>query len=264
MAELDFDYGADLAEGGGFDRVNPEVGVQYGYLKSVVHLGKVAGDFEGKAKDPTNRVSLNFELMGNLVPEGEDGCITGLHPDTGEPLTQSVVVNLVKGDNAFLTKVMNALISKKEMDEGSIKGWEPLIGRPVTLDIKGSKKLKDGKPEYVDIKGISVFPPALKPMATGIKHKGVGHVLLKDLTKEALEEVNMFLGVQKGMMESEEWKAGTHPAIAIVEEIRKDNPNYAKATGKADKGADGAQGASGGAQQQQGAPAEEVKGDEEF
>ncbi|QHJ80725.1 MAG: hypothetical protein [Bacteriophage sp.] len=264
MADLDFDYGADLSEGSGFDRVNPEVGVQYGYLKSVVHLGKIAGNFEGKAKDPTNRVSLNFELMGNLAGEDADDYISGLHPETGEPLTQPVIVNLTKGDNAFLTKVMGALISKKEMEAGTVKGWEPLIGRAVTLDIKGSKSLKDGKPEYVDIKGISQFPSALKPLATGIKHAGVGHVLLKDLTKEALEEVNMYLGVQKGMMESEEWKAGTHPAIALVEEIRKDNPNYAKATGKGDKPADGAQGATGGAQQQQGAPAETVSGNEEF
>lgn len=258
--DLDFDFGADLAEGSGVQRVNPEVGMQYGYLKSVIHLGKIAGDFDGKGKPPTNRVSLNFELMGNLAGEDADDYISGLHPDTGEPLNKEVIVNLVKGDNAFLTKVMNALISKKEMEAGTIKGWEPLIGRPVTLDIKGSKSMKDGKPEYVDIKGITPFPSALKPLATGMKHPGVGHVLLKDLTVESLDEVNMFLGVQKGMMESEEWKAGTHPAIALVEEIRKTNPNYAKSPSKQQETA---QGASGGTQEPA-TPTEELKANEEF
>lgn len=262
MSDFDFDYGADLAEGKGFTRVNPEEGMQYGYLKSVVHLGKIGGMFKGKPKDPVNKVCLNFELMGNLVPEGEDGCITGLHPETGEPLNHSLTLNLSKGDNAMLTKVMAALISKKEMEAGSVKGWNDLIGRPVTLDIKGSdKKGEDGKPQYVDIKGITTFPPALKTTISGIKNAGVGHVLLKDLTIAAMDELNMYLDVQMGMMKSEEWKAGTHPAIALVEEIRKENPNYAKASAKDDKPADDA---TGGAQQPSGKPAETVDGDEEF
>lgn len=259
---FEFDYGADLAEGTGVKRVNPEVGNQYAYLKSVIHLGKIAGDFDGNPKPPTNRVCLNFELMGNLAGEDADDYISGLHPDTGEPLNQSVTVNLVKGDNAFLTKVMAALVTKKEMELGSIKGWEQLIGRPVTLDIKGSKKMKDGKPEYVDIKGISVFPSALKAVATGIKHPGVGHCTLPALTKEALDEVNMYLDVQMGMMKSEEWKAGTHPAIALVDEIRKTNPNYAKAASKSEKAADGAE--QGAEAQTPATPTEAVDSNEEF
>lgn len=260
--DLDFDYGADLAEGSGVNRVNPEVGQQFGYLKSVIHLGKIANYYKGKLKDPVNRVCLNFELIGNLVPEGEDGCITGLHPDTGEPLDKSVTVNLTKGDNAMLTKVMGALITKKEMTEGTVKGWEPLLARPVGLDIQGSKELgEDGKPKYVDIKGISQFPPALRAALTGMKHPGVGHCLLKDLNLAAMEEVNMFIDVQKGMMLSEEWKAGTHPAIALVEEIRKDNPNYAKVSEGGDSSADGAQGQQ---QQAQSNPQETVDSTEEF
>lgn len=260
MSDFDFDYGADLAEGGAAARVNPEVGMQYGYLKSVVHLGKIGGSFKGKAKDPTNRVSLNFELMGNLAGEDADDYISGLHPETGEPLNKEVIVNLVKGDNAFLTKVMGALITKKEMEAGTVKGFDDLIGRPVTLSIEGSDEKVDGKPKYVDIKGVSPFPSALKPLATGIKHQGVGHVKLKDLTEAALDEVNMYLGVQKGMMLSEEWKAGTHPAIAIVEKIRETNPNYAKAKAADDKPSDAADDK----QEPAGAPTETVSSDEEF
>ncbi|WP_188754146.1 hypothetical protein, partial [Pedobacter psychrotolerans] len=116
-------------------------------------------------------------------------------------------------------------------------------------------------PKYVDIKGITQFPAALKPTIKGIKNAGVGHCLLKDLSIAALDEVNMYLDVQLGMMKSEEWKAGSHPAIALVEEIRKENPNYAKAKAKDDKPSDDA---TGGSQQPAGAPAEKVDADEEF
>lgn len=259
---FDFDYGAELAEGTGVARVNPEEGQQYGVLKSVIHLGKIASSFGGKPKPPVNKVVLNFELKGNLVPEGEDECITGLHPDTGEPLDHSLTINLTKGDNAVLTKVMAALISKKEMSENSVKGWDQLIGRPVNLDIKGSKeKGDDGKPKYMDIKGITAAPAALKAQIPALKNPGVGHATLPKLTVEALHECNMFLDVQLGMMKSEEWAAGTHPAIALVEEIRKDNPKYATAEVKGDKGAQSDEG------EQKSTPAaepEKVDSSEEF
>lgn len=236
---LDFDYGADVAEGSGVARVNPEEGQQYGVLKSVIHLGKIASSYNGKPKPPVNKVVLNFELKGNLVPEGEDECITGLHPETGEPLDHSLTINLTKGDNAMLTKVMEALISKKEMTEGTVKGWDQLIGRPVGLDIKGSDEKVKGKPKYVDIKAITAAPAALKVQIPALKNPGVGHATLPKLTVAALHECNMFLDVQMGMMKSEEWAAGTHPAIALVEEIRKENPKYATAEVKGRKPAAG-------------------------
>lgn len=262
MSMMDFDYGADVSEGSGVARVNPEEGQQYGVLKSVIHLGKIASSYAGKPKPPTNKVVLNFELKGNLVPEGEDECITGLHPETGEPLDHSITINLTKGDNAMLTKVMAALVSKKEMTEGTVKGWDQLIGRPVGLDIKGSDEKVDGKPKYVDIKAITAAPAALKAQIPALKNPGVGHVKLPELTVAALHECNMFLDVQMGMMKSEEWAAGTHPAIALVEEIRKENPKYATAEVKGAKPSEGGTEAQGG-----GKPAQEpeaVSSDEEF
>lgn len=241
---LDFDYGADVAEGTGEKRVNPEEGQQFGRLKSIIHLGSIVSIYNGKPKPPANKVVLNFELVGNLVPEGEEGSITGLHPDTGEPLNHSIAINLTKGDNAKLTEFMKAAISKKEMEDGSVKGFDDIVSRAFGLDIVGSKeKGEDGKPKYLDIKSITAVPAALKALIPALKNPGVGHVRLGQLAEAgaaALEECNMYLDVQLGMMVSEEWKAGTHPAIAIVETIRKDNPNYAKAKGKATEGAEGA------------------------
>lgn len=261
MSDFEFDYGADLAEGNGVKRVNPEEGLQFAVLKSVIHLGKIVTYFNKQPKPPVNKVVLNFELKGNLVPEGEDEAITGLHPETGEPLNQSLTVNLTKGDNAMLTKVMAALISKKEMAENSVKGWGDLIGRKVQLDIKGSDEKVDGKPKFVDIKAVTAAPAALKASIPDLKNAGVGHVQLTQLTAAALEECNMYLDVQKGMMESEEWKAGTHPAIAIVDEIRKENPNYAKAKAKDDKPGEDATGGQGATPP---AETEKVDSSEEF
>ena len=257
---MEFDYGADLAEGTGVARVNPEEGQQYGVLKSVIHLGKIVSFYNKKPKPPTNKVVLVFELKGNLVPEGEDECITGLHPETGEPLDHSLTINLTKGDNAMLTKIMAALISKKEMEAGSVGGWDQLIGRAVGLDIKGSEEKVDGKPKYVDIKAVTAAPAALKAQIPPLKNAGVGHVRLPQLTVAALHECNMYLDVQMGMMKSEEWAAGTHPAIALVEEIRKDNPKYATAEVKGDTAAQ----EQSGEPQKPAAEPEKVDSDEEF
>lgn len=238
---FEFDYGADVTESSGIKRVNPEVGQQFGRLKSVIHLGQIIQVYKGKPKPPTNRVVLNFELIGNLLTPEDDDYISGLHPETGEPLNQSIAVNLTKGDNAKLTEVMGALVSKKEMEANTVKGFDDLIGRAVGLDIKGSDdKGEDGKPKYVDIATITAAPAALKAAMPPLKNPGVGHVRLSQLTIEALDECNPYMDVQNGMMKSEEWKAGTHPAIPLVEEIRKERPNYAKAKEKADNGSDAA------------------------
>lgn len=260
--DFDFDYGAELSAGAGINRVNPGVGNQFGVLKSVIHLGKCPNNFGKTVKDPVNKVCLVFELKGNLVPEEdtENDSITGLHPETGEPLDHTMTLNLMKGDNAALTKIMAALVSKKEMDAGTIKGWSQLIGRPVSFDIVGSdKKDDDGKPKYYDIKNVVMPAAIVKSQIPALKNAGVGHCLLSQLTKDAVLACNMYNDVQMGMMKSEEYKAGTHPAIAIIEEIRKEQPKYATVETKADKPADGATGATTPAQ-----PAEQVTSDEEF
>lgn len=266
MSDFDFDYGADLAEGNGVKRVNPEVGKQFGRLKAVIHLGKCENNFGKTKKDPVNKVCMVFELKGNLVPEDdeENDTITGIHPDTGEPIDWTTTINLTKGDNAALTKIMSALISKKEMDAGTIKGFDQLIGRPVDFEIVGSDKLDDdGKPKYYDIKNITMPAAIVKSQIPELKNPATTyppHCKLPMLTVDAVLATSMYNDVIKGMMTSEEWKAGTHPAIALVEEIRKTQPKYATATAKDDKAA----GSDTGATQQPSVPTETVDATEEF
>ena len=255
MSLEDFDYGADVAEATGAKRVNPEIGLHFARLRSVIHLGSIASVYKGKPKPPVNKAAFIFELEGDL-DEVDD-----LHPDTGEPLCIGLGVNFVKGDNAKLTEIMAALISKKEMEEGTVKGMDDLIGRVCQLDLKGSKATDDdGKPKYVDISSLSPVAKAFAAQIPELKITGVGHCRLSQLNMAAMEELNGFIDVQEGMMKSEEWKAGTHPAIPLVEEIRKERPDYAKAEKKAEDGAGAADGGNIGPSK----PVEQVTADEEF
>lgn len=255
MAFEDFDYGAEIAEATGVKRVNPETGLHFARLRSIIHLGSIAAVYKGKPKPPVNKVAFIFELKGDL-DEVDD-----LHPDTGKPLDIGIGVNLTKGDNAKLTEVMAALISKKEMEEGTVKGLDDLIGRCTQLNLKGSKTLDDdGKPKYVDIDALSPVAKAFAAQIPELTVAGVGHCRLTQLSLAAMEELNGFLDVQEGMMKSEQWKDGSHPAIALVEEIRKERPNYAKAEKKAEDGAGGEP--QGNSEPQK--PAESMDGNEEF
>lgn len=220
----DFDYGADVTEGSGTVRVNPETGLHFSRLKSLIHLGCVEREYKGTKKEPSNKVVAVFELKG-----GEDG-VDDLHPETGEPLTISIAFNLIKGDNSFMnSKLLPALVSKKEAEAGTIKGFDDLIGRPCQLNLEGSKALtEDGKHKYVDIKAMSAVMSMVASTIPPLTHAGVGHCRLSQLSLAALDEINMYIDVQEGIMKSVEWAAGTHPAIALVEEIRKEQPNYAK------------------------------------
>ena len=99
MSLDNFDFGADLAEASGVKRVNPEVGLHFARLRSVIHLGSIAATYRGKPKPPVNKAAFIFELKGDLDE------IDDLHPDNGEPLSIGIGVNLTKGDNAKLTEV---------------------------------------------------------------------------------------------------------------------------------------------------------------
>lgn len=255
MALDNFDFGAEVAAAaGGAKRVNPEVGLHMARLKSIIHLGTIVSIYKGKPKPPVNKVAAIFELKG-----GED--VDDLHPETGEPLTIGMNFNLIQGDNSVLNKMfLPALVTKKEFEEGTVKGFDDLIGRCCQLNLKGSKALdEDGKHKYVDIENMSAVMKAVAAGVPEIVNKGVGHCKLPDLTIEALDELNVYIDVQQNIMVSEQWKDGTHPAIALVEEIRKERPNYAKAQKSDEESAEGQQQPS-----QPAAPAEKLAEDEEF
>lgn len=259
---MDFDYGVELAESsGGFTRENPVVGPHMAYVRDLIHIGTCPDD-RYPDKKATPRCVVVFELM-------EDHDIDS----QGARLTYPYMINMVKGDNSFLnSKFLPSLVTKEELASGAIKGLSDLIGRPVQLQLDPSKATyKDeatGKelPSYINLGGITTAHPKLAALLEPMAEGNLGHVLFKDFKAESLELINMFTHIQKGIMLSDEWKAGTHPAIAMIEEIRKERPNFAKAKAKDETGT-AAKGASGSSQptaQTGSATPESVDGDEEF
>lgn len=228
----EFDFGADLAESaGGLSFENPKVGTHAARLRDIIHLGCI-GDSRYPDKEPSNRAVAVFELK-----EDEDK-----HSQTGDPLLFPYMFNLVKGDNSFLnSKLLPALLTQEDIKTGAVKSFDDMIGKGCQLELSGSKDTyKDEKtgeelPKYINLKGISSLHHKLAAITDDLVGGGLGHVRLKDFNKECIEPLNMFMHIQEGIMKSVEWKEGTHPAIPIIEEIRKERPNFAKPKAKDDK-----------------------------
>lgn len=233
MAFENFDYGADVESAGGFKRENPVEGLHAARLRSIIHVGRCVRKYQGKDKAPCNSVVAVFELKEE----------TDIHSETGEPLTFTVDFDLKDGDKSYLnTKFLPAMLTKAELESGAIKGFDDLIGKPCQLDLVGGKeKNDDGTPKYVNLKAMSPMHPKLAAVTEPLKVAGAGHCRLAQLNAAAMDELNPYLHVQMLMMTSEQWKDGTHPGIVLVEEIRKERPDYAKAKAKGEEAAEGGQ-----------------------
>lgn len=255
MSFENFDYGADLAATKSFTRENPVEGLHLFRLRSLIHLGCCPQVFDGKAKDPVNFMAAVLELK-----EESD-----VHSETGEPLTFTLEFPLRDGSKSFLhSKFLPALASKKDLESGAIKSMDDLIGKLGQISLKPSKATnEDGTPKYMNLDSISAAHPSLQASIPALSIAGVGHCRLKDLTVDAIDELNSYTQVQMLMMKSDEWVAGTHPAIPLVEEIRKERPDFAKAKPKDEEKPSGNQ-QSGDAPTQGDAPPENLQTDEEF
>lgn len=217
MARENFDFGTEekVTEAGGFKQ--PEVGPHTARLRSLIHLGLFCEEFKGTKKKPAAEVVAVFELK-------ED---TDFEDDGVTPLTISKPFPLKLGDKAFNTKFMKAL----DPDE-TAQGFDDMIGAVCTIDIKPGKETNDdGSPKYVNFGGISGIPKKfaamVPPLAEGY---GVGHVRFEDLTIEAIKELNPVLEVAGILMKGEKYKGSK--AEALIAEIRKENPDFAKTKAK--------------------------------
>lgn len=222
-----FDYGVapeELPSGGGTFK-NPEVGEHTAILRSLIHCGKFREEFKGELKPVAPEVVAIFELKGknNFEDDGET------------PLTIDKAFPLKLGDKAFLTKFQKALDPNSECS-----GFDEYIGRACTVSLKGSKdKGEDGKPKYVNfggIGGITTDSEVLEFMESkgllDLQVEGVGHVSFPNLTKAAVMELHPIRHVADILMKGEDYEGSK--AQEIVNEIRSDNPDFAKRKAKDD------------------------------
>ena len=212
MAYEGFDYGTEheIKDPGG-DFKNPTEGDHSARLRSLIHVGMYRETFNGQLKKPFPQVIAIFELK-----EDDD-----FEEDGVTPLTISKSFPLKKGDRAFCTKFLAALDPQKKA-----KGFDDCIGAACTVTCKGGKeKNDDGTPKFINFGGMSGLPAKFAAMLEPLTVEGVGHVPFDSITKEAIFELNPIKDVNMVLMKSENYQGSS--AEAIINEIRRDNPDFA-------------------------------------
>lgn len=217
----EFDYGVDDSElgGGGSSFKNPEVGEHNAVLRSLIQCGRFRESFKGELKDPAPQVVAIFELKGEDNYE-EDGTT---------PLTIAKTFPLKKGEKAFVAKFRKALDPNNKC-----KSFPPMIGLPCMVSASGSDATgEDGKPKYINFGGMSALTTNKQMLAfmetsglLSLEQPGVGYVDFNEMTKEAILELNPILHVADIIMKGEAYEGSK--AQEIIEEIRKENPDFAK------------------------------------
>lgn len=211
----EFDYGAEPVAGGKSFK-NPLVGKHAARLRSIIHCGMYEEVFDKKKKPAAPEIVAIFELK-----EEHD-----FDEDGTTPLEISKEFPLRKGDKATLTKFMAALDP-----DGTAKGFDDLIGRVCELELKGSKELDDDKkPKYVNLVGFSTLHPKLAAITEELSVEGVGHCRFNEITEAAVKELNPIREVANVLIQGLNYTGSK--AEAVVEEIRKSNPDFAKKKAK--------------------------------
>lgn len=225
-----FDFGAEVAAGGGIVFKNPEVGDHESIISAIVHVGSFQDHFKqgGKVdiKKPCNFILVRATLMGD-----ED-----LNED-GSRMEQWSAVPLKSGDKATLTKLMNAVDPKEQMG-----GFDDFIGAPFTVSMVGDEKggkNDDGSFKYVNWKGFAGCPQKLaKLVLAAVEEEGVttlGHVQFANITKEVLDAIPAHLVRQYFLDETPNGKnlsvAGS-PVADIIAAARAEDAEWKKAKPK--------------------------------
>ncbi|AIM51244.1 hypothetical protein phD2B_0017 [Lelliottia phage phD2B] len=225
-----FDFGADVAAGGGAVFKNPEVGDHESIISAIVHVGSFQDHFKqgGKVdiKKPCNYVLVRATLMGD-----ED-----LNED-GSRMEQWTAVALKSGDKATLTKLMNAVDPKESMG-----GFDDFIGAPFTVSMVGDAKggtNEDGSFKYVNWKGFAGCPQKLaKLVLAAVEEEGIttlGHIPFAGITKEVLDAIPAHMVRQYFLNETQNGKnlsVEGSPVAAIISAAREADADWKKAKAK--------------------------------
>ena len=230
---MSFNYGADPVVTGGSIK-QAAAGQHEARLSGIIHLGQYEDTFGGKKKPAAPFVCALFELKS-----GEEG---GGINDDGTPIIVHKSFALKKGDRATLTKFMKVMLTTEEFkkyEAGVLEGgFEDFIGRPLLIDMEGSKKKDDnGEAAYTNVSGMSKMPAKLAKLCEELELESVGHVPFDKLDELALRTLPPF-EIWGKLEESIDF-----PGSAVEEvlaDIRKETPDFGtkKAKDDDDKGAD--------------------------
>lgn len=210
MARQDYNYGAEPVKTGK-SFIQPKEGNYSGRIQSIVHLGMFEDVYEGRKKDPAPFVAVTIQFAKQ-------------RDEDDKPLTTHLCFPLKQGKKAKLTAFLDAVDP-----EEATNGFDDVIGLPLSCAMKGGKdKDDDGKPKYVNCVGFSAVDEDFRDAVMPLEEGGVGHVTFDGMTKEALLEIHPTLHVRKVLMKSLDFKGSK--AESLIEEIRKELPEFAKAS----------------------------------
>jgi len=204
----DFDYGGEIAKASGFE--NPKEGPRNARLFGLLRIGTFAGEYQGKPKPPAPHAIAIFHLLGKADKT-----------EAGEPMFFTHDFSLKSGDKSFLHKSFIPAMGGMSKH----KGFSTMVNELFALELTGGKEVgEDGKPKYINFKSMGVIPEdTLELMASApafaALEKPVGFLKESELTEEALAYLHPTLEFAKIVMQTEEFKAGTHPCQALIQKI---------------------------------------------
>ena len=230
---MSFNYGADPVVTGGSIK-QAAAGQHEARLSGIIHLGQYEDTFGGKKKPAAPFVCALFELKS-----GEEG---GGINDDGTPIMVHKSFALKKGDRATLTKFMKVMLTPEEFKQyeaGVLEGGlEDFIGRPLLIDMEGSKKKEDnGEASYTNVAGMSNMPAKLAKLCEELELESVGHVPFDKLDELALRTLPPF-EIWGKLEESIDFPGSAVEEVLAA--IRKETPDFGtkKAKDDDDKGDD--------------------------
>lgn len=234
----DFDYGGAVAETVSLFK-NPTVGARNARLWGLIRVGTFAETYRNKGveeiKAPAPYAFAIFHLLGKADKL-----------DDGSPMFFIKGFPLKKGDKSFLHKTFIPAMGGMAKH----KGFATMGNQLVSLSLKGGKELnEDGTPKFVNfasmaeisedtlelLEGAAAFAPL--PDAPGFMLEG-------ELTKDVLEKLNPVREFAEVVMQTEEFKAGTHPSQELIQSMFDgDKERYTRKEKKSDdeSGEDSAQ-----------------------
>lgn len=204
-----FDYGGSIAETVSNFK-NPTVGSRNARLFGLLRLGTFQETYNKELKDPAPQAVAVFHLLGKSDKL-----------DDGSPMFFSKTFPLKKGDKSFLHKQFIPAFGGMTKH----KGFTTMVNQLVSLKLKGGKELNDdGTPKYINFESMAeIGEDTLELLeaapAYAALENPVGFICEDQLTEEALKLLHPtreFYGI---LMQTDEYKAGTHPCQALITKI---------------------------------------------
>lgn len=220
-----FDYGGAVAETVSQFK-QPKVGTRNARLWALIRVGSFSEVFKGEVKAPAPYAFAIFHLLGK-----EDKL------DDGSPMFFVKGFPLKKGDKSFLHKTFIPAMGGMAKH----KGFTTMGNQLVSLSLKGGKETnEDGTPKFINFSNMAEIgedtlellqnAPAFAPL-----EGAPGFLMEGELTKEVLERLHPVREFRETVMETEEFKAGTHPSQELIQSIfDADKERYTRKEKKSD------------------------------